>query len=37
VTVLNLAPMGDPIEIRIRGYQLSLRQSEARHVTIAAE
>ncbi len=27
--VLRVAPMGDPIEIRIRGFKLSLRRAEA--------
>lgn len=35
-TVVRYAPLGDPLEIRVRGYHLSLRQSEAAgvHVTI---
>ena len=32
VTVKNIAPLGDPIEVTIRGYQLSLRRSEAEEV-----
>ena len=28
------APLGDPIEIAIRGYELTLRKSEASHVEI---
>ena len=28
------APMGDPIEIQVRGYNLSLRKSEAKDVTV---
>jgi len=28
-TVTRLAPMGDPIEIRVRGFALSLRKAEA--------
>lgn len=28
-TVLRMAPLGDPIEIMIRGFALSLRKSEA--------
>ncbi len=34
VTVLGFAPLGDPMELRIRGYHLSLRASEARRVQI---
>ena len=29
VTFKKVAPLGDPIEINIRGYQLSLRKDEA--------
>jgi len=28
------APLGDPIEIAIRGYELTLRKAEAAHVEI---
>ncbi len=28
------APLGDPIEIKIRGYHLTLRKSEADHVLV---
>jgi ferrous iron transport protein A len=28
-TVLRMAPLGDPIEIQIRGFALSLRKKEA--------
>lgn len=34
VKVVGLAPMGDPMEIEIRGYRLSLRKSEAGRVTV---
>ena len=34
VTVLSVAPLGDPIKIQAMGYKLSLRKSEARHVLI---
>jgi len=27
--VVRLAPLGDPVEIRVRGFQLSLRREEA--------
>lgn len=30
ITLLRIAPLGDPIEIRVRGYELSLRKEEAR-------
>jgi ferrous iron transport protein A len=35
VEVVRRAPLGDPIEFRIRGYSLSLREEQARHVTVA--
>lgn len=35
--VVRLAPLGDPLEIRIRGYELSLRKSEAKHVLLAGQ
>lgn len=28
------APLGDPIEITLRGYELTLRKTEASHVTV---
>jgi ferrous iron transport protein A len=34
VTLLRLAPLGDPLEIKVRGYNLSLRKSEADHVLV---
>jgi len=34
--VLRYAPMGDPIEIRVRGYNLSLRKSEAAEIQVEA-
>jgi len=34
VTVIKTAPLGDPIEINLRGYDLSLRKSEAREILI---
>lgn len=33
--VVRFAPMGDPIEIKVRGYHLSLRKAEAGGVRIA--
>jgi ferrous iron transport protein A len=29
ITLLKTAPLGDPVEISVRGYSLSLRKSEA--------
>ena len=32
VYVRKVAPLGDPIEVTVRGYELSLRKGEAEHV-----
>ncbi|WP_265458261.1 ferrous iron transport protein A [Enterococcus sp. HY326] len=37
ILVRNLAPLGDPIEITLRGYQLSLRKNEAAQVLVERE
>ena len=34
VTVVKFAPMGDPVEIRIHGYELTLRLAEADQIEI---
>ncbi len=34
VTMVKRAPMGDPIEVRIRSYELTLRTSEAQQIII---
>ncbi len=34
VTLVRTAPLGDPLEIRVRGYHLTLRKSEAEHVLV---
>ena len=34
VVLVRTAPMGDPLEIKIRGYHLTLRKSEAEHVLV---
>ncbi len=33
-TLLGAAPLGDPLELEVRGYRLSLRKSEAARVEI---
>jgi ferrous iron transport protein A len=33
-SVVRMAPLGDPIEIRVRGFALSLRRGEASTVTV---
>lgn len=35
VTVRNVAPLGDPIEVTVRGFELSLRKDEAQSVLVA--
>ncbi|MDA0987000.1 MAG: FeoA family protein [Bacteroidetes bacterium] len=35
VEILRFAPMGDPIEITLRGYRLSLRKSEAESIMVS--
>lgn len=37
VRVIKVAPMGDPIEIQIRGYELTIRIDEARNIEISEE
>lgn len=34
IEVVRLAPLGDPLEIRLWGYLLSLRRADARHVEV---
>ena len=34
VEVIRAAPLGDPIEIRLRGFMLTLRRAEAEHITV---
>lgn len=34
ITLVRTAPLGDPIEIKVRGYHLTLRRSEAEHVLV---
>lgn len=34
VYVRKVAPLGDPIELTVRGYELSLRKSEAESVLV---
>lgn len=37
VIMRKAAPMGDPLEINVRGYELSLRKSEAQDITVETE
>ena len=34
VTIVKLAPLGDPIELRIHGYELTLRVAEAEQIAV---
>lgn len=34
IQIEGKAPMGDPIEIQLRGYNLSLRKSEAKDIVV---
>lgn len=35
VTLVKYAPMGDPMELRIQNYELTLRKADARQITVA--
>ena len=35
VTMMRYAPMGDPLEIRLRGYELTLRRADAARIELA--
>ena len=34
VTVRKLAPLGDPLELTVRGYELSLRKADAEAIEV---
>ncbi|HOJ47476.1 MAG TPA: FeoA family protein [Bacillota bacterium] len=34
IFVRKVAPLGDPMEVRLRGYELSIRKKEAKNVLI---
>lgn len=34
VSVVKVAPLGDPVEINVRGYELSLRKADAEMIEI---
>ena len=34
IFVRKIAPLGDPVEITVRGYELSLRKSDAENIEI---
>ncbi|MCI5872161.1 MAG: FeoA family protein [Clostridiales bacterium] len=37
VEVCKVAPMGDPIEIRLRGYELTIRKEDAKKIEMITE
>lgn len=37
VKVQKIAPLGDPIQISIRGYELTIRREDAKKITIESE
>jgi len=37
VRVVRMAPLGDPIEVEVRGYSLSIRRAEALAIEVTAE
>ncbi len=34
VSVVKVAPLGDPIQVRVRGYDLALRRAEAQTISV---
>ncbi len=37
VTVTKRAPLGDPIEIQLRGYKLTIRQADAKGIRVSGK
>ncbi|MVB09894.1 FeoA domain protein [Caprobacter fermentans] len=35
ILIRKVAPLGDPIEVNVRGYELSIRKSEAENILVA--
>ena len=35
VEIIKRAPLGDPVELRLRGYELTLRREDAAHITVS--
>ena len=35
VTVRKIAPLGDPLELTVRGYELTIRKDEAEKIEVA--
>lgn len=34
INIAKIAPLGDPLLVNLRGYQLTLRKEEARHIYV---
>lgn len=34
VEIVRVAPLGDPMELKIKGYLLSVRKEDAKHITV---
>ncbi|MFO0942998.1 MAG: ferrous iron transport protein A [Pirellulales bacterium] len=34
VKVVGIAPLGDPMDLEVQGYRLSLRKAEAKRITV---
>lgn len=37
VEIIKVAPLGDPLELMVRGYSLSIRKEDARKIEVEAE
>ena len=37
VELVRFAPLGDPVEIKVRGYNLTLRRNEAEQILVSPE
>ena len=37
VFVRKMAPLGDPVEVTVRGYELSLRKADAEMILVEAD
>jgi ferrous iron transport protein A len=37
VELVRFAPLGDPVEIKVRGYHLTIRRQEAEQIFVRAE
>ncbi|NLW52531.1 MAG: ferrous iron transport protein A [Tissierellia bacterium] len=35
IEIIKFAPLGDPIEMKVRGYGLSIRKNDAKNIEIA--